>query len=65
MYDKKRRTLTKLETTSWWHDNKARLEMLAFENAALKTTQDEERKQFKDLMLRTEQLVRESDDCGS
>jgi hypothetical protein len=47
---KKRKTHTKLETTSWWHDNKARLEMLAFENDALKTTQDEERKQLKDLI---------------
>ncbi len=37
---KKRKTHTKLETTSWWHDNKARLEMLAFVNDALKTTQD-------------------------
>ena len=60
---KKRRTLTKLETTSWWHDNKARLEMLAFENAALKSTQDEERKQFKDLMLRNEQLVKGHQVC--
>jgi hypothetical protein len=51
---KKRRTLTKLETTSWYHDTKARLKMLEFENAALKTTQEQERKQLEELMERNE-----------
>jgi hypothetical protein len=54
----KRRALTELETTSYYQDNKARFNMLSSDFFALKTTQEQERKQMEELMLRNEQFVK-------
>jgi hypothetical protein len=55
--NKKRRTQIKSDRTNYYHEMKARATMVEDENAGLKFTLVQERKQLDDLMERNEELV--------
>jgi chromosome segregation ATPase len=55
--NKKRRTQIKSDRTNYYHEMKARATMVEDENAGLKITLVQERKQLDDLMERNEELV--------